>query len=210
MWRSNALTFSLKGKVLSDSFRDWKPYKGNSCPENLILFPSSAEGSTTHRGSIKMLCNIPPYFHPFIFYWYYLHKIKCIDPRSSIWRILTIVWASQVMLVVKNLQANARDAGLIPGSGRSPGGGSDNPLQYSWLGNPINTGAWRAAVHRVTESHIRLSDWARTTGVYTCVIATETTCKTSLCFQKLPSFKVIPIILFWSSLILFSTLSSLL
>ena len=155
-----------------------------------------------------MLCNVPPYFHPFMFYWYYLHK--CTDPRSSIWQILTIVWASQVMLVVKNLQANARDAGSIPGWGRSPGGGNDNPPQYSWLGNPMNTGAWRAAVHRVTESHTRLGDWARATVVYTCVIATETTCRTSLCFQKLPSLKVIPIILFWSSLILFSTLSSLL
>ena len=118
--------------------------------------------------------------------------------------------ASQVAQVVKNPPTNAGDTGLIPGSGRSPGGGNDNPLQDSWLGNPINTGAWRAAVRRVTESHTRLSDWARTTVVYTCVIATETTCKISLCFQKLPSFKVIPIILFWSSLILFSTLSSLL
>ena len=44
--------------------------------------------------------------------------------------------ASQVALVVKNLPANAGDAGLIPGSGRSPGGGHGNPLQYSCLENP--------------------------------------------------------------------------
>ena len=50
-----------------------------------------------------------------------------------------------VVLVVKNLPANAgdiRDAGLIPGSGRSPGGGQGNALQYSCLENPVDRGAW--------------------------------------------------------------------
>ena len=50
-----------------------------------------------------------------------------------------MTWASQVALVVKNLPANVgdiRDAGLIPGLGRSPEGGKGNPLQYSCLGNP--------------------------------------------------------------------------
>ena len=49
------------------------------------------------------------------------------------------MWASQVVLVVKNLPGNAgdiRDVGLILGSGRSPGGGHSNPLQYSCLENP--------------------------------------------------------------------------
>ena len=57
--------------------------------------------------------------------------------------------------VVKNPPANAgdiRDAGLIPGSGRSPGGGHGNPLQYSCLKNPMDRGAWRATVHRVTKN----------------------------------------------------------
>ena len=45
--------------------------------------------------------------------------------------------------------ANAGDAGLIPGSGRSPGEGNGNPLQYSCLGNPMDRGAWQATVHRV-------------------------------------------------------------
>ena len=52
--------------------------------------------------------------------------------------------------MVKNLPANAgsiRDAGLIPGLGRSPGGGHDNPLQYTYPQNPMDRGAWRAAVH---------------------------------------------------------------
>ena len=59
---------------------------------------------------------------------------------------------SQVMLVVKNPPANAGDTGSIPESGRSPGGGDGNPLQYSCLDNPTDRGAWRATVHGVTES----------------------------------------------------------
>ena len=43
--------------------------------------------------------------------------------------------------VVKNLPANAEDPGSIPGSGRSPGRGNDNPLQYSCLENPMDRGA---------------------------------------------------------------------
>ena len=55
-------------------------------------------------------------------------------------------------LLVKNLPANAgdkRDLGLIPGSGRFLGGRKGNPLQYSYLGNPIDRGAWWATIHRV-------------------------------------------------------------
>ena len=57
--------------------------------------------------------------------------------------------------MVKNPPANAgdiRDAGLIPGLGRSPGEGNDNPLQYSCLENPMDRGAWRAMVHTVAQS----------------------------------------------------------
>ena len=61
---------------------------------------------------------------------------------------------SQVALVVKNLPANAGDP--IPGSGRSPGGGHSNPLQYSCPENPMDRGAWRATVHRVAQSQARL------------------------------------------------------
>ena len=67
--------------------------------------------------------------------------------------------ASQVALVVKNLPVNTgdiRDVGSIPGSGSSPGGGHDNPLQYSCLKNPMDRGTWRAAVQRVTQSWTRL------------------------------------------------------
>ena len=56
--------------------------------------------------------------------------------------------------MVKNLPANAkdiRDVGSIPRSGRSPGGGHGNPLQYSCLENPMDRGDWWATVHRVTK-----------------------------------------------------------
>ena len=56
--------------------------------------------------------------------------------------------------VVKNPPANAgdiRDLGLILGSGRSPGGGHGNPLQYSCLESRMDGGVWRATVHRVAE-----------------------------------------------------------
>ena len=66
--------------------------------------------------------------------------------------------ASQVVLVVKNSPANAdiRDVGSIPGSGRSPGGEHGNALQYSCLENPVDRGAWRATVHGVAKSQTRL------------------------------------------------------
>ena len=57
-----------------------------------------------------------------------------------------------MVLVVKSPLANARDMSLIPGSRRSPGEGNSNPLQYSYLENPIDRGAWQAIVHRVAES----------------------------------------------------------
>ena len=63
--------------------------------------------------------------------------------------------ASEVVLVVKNLPANAGDAremGSIPGSRRSPGRGYGNPLQYSCLENPVDRVAWRATVLGVVKS----------------------------------------------------------
>ena len=62
-------------------------------------------------------------------------------------------------LVVKNLPANAgdiRDMGLIPGSGRSPGGEHGNSLQCSHLENPMDRGAWRATVHEVIKSQTQV------------------------------------------------------
>ena len=62
-------------------------------------------------------------------------------------------------LVVKNLPADAggiRDAASTPGSRRSPGGGPDNPLQYSCLENSMDRGAWQVAVYGVSKSQTPL------------------------------------------------------
>ena len=61
-----------------------------------------------------------------------------------------------------------RNAGLIPGSGRSPGGGHSNPRQYSCLENPMDRGAWWATVHRVAKSQTWLK-WPSThAGMHLC------------------------------------------
>ena len=63
---------------------------------------------------------------------------------------------------VKASACSAGDLGLIPGLGRSPGEGNDNPLQYSCLENPMDRGAWWATVHGVSKSWTRLSDFTFT------------------------------------------------
>ena len=69
------------------------------------------------------------------------------------------MWAFQVVLMVKNPPANARavrDLGSIPELGRSPGGGPDNPLQYSCLENPMVRETWQVILHRVAKSWTQL------------------------------------------------------
>ena len=71
----------------------------------------------------------------------------CLSPTSA--------------LTVKNSPASAgdvRDAGSVPGSGRSPGGQHGNPLQYSCLENSMDRGAWQATVHGVAKNRTGLSD----------------------------------------------------
>ena len=61
--------------------------------------------------------------------------------------------------MVKNTSANTgdvRDVGLTPGSGRSPGGGHNNPFQYSYMENPMDRGDWQTTVHKVTKSRTQL------------------------------------------------------
>ena len=83
--------------------------------------------------------------------------------------------ASQAALVVKNLPVNAgdvRDAGSIPGSGRSPGGGHGNPLWYSCLENPMDRGAWQAILHRLVKSWIQLK-WL---SIHACILTADSCC----------------------------------
>ena len=66
--------------------------------------------------------------------------------------LLEFHWASPVAQVVENLPANEGVTDSIPGSGRYPGKGNGNPLQYSCLENSMDRGAWWATVHEVTQS----------------------------------------------------------
>ena len=87
--------------------------------------------------------------------------------RVLIWLRYSKCQASQVALVVKNPPANAgdlRDASLIPGWGRSPGGRHGNPLQYFCLENPMDRGAWWATVHGVTKSQTGLKQLSKHLG----------------------------------------------
>ena len=88
-------------------------------------------------------------------------------------RTYQTTWTSQPCLAIGGAsdkepacqyRSDVRDTGWIPGSARSPGGRRGNPLQYSCLENPMDKGAWQAAVHRVIQSLTRLrqlSMWAR-------------------------------------------------
>ena len=91
--------------------------------------------------------------------------------QHQVSRVITIcIWnhmylegslASPVAHMVKKKKKSACNEGdpcSVPGSGRSPGEGHGNPLQFSCLENPMDRGAWRAAVHRVTKSQTQLSD----------------------------------------------------
>ena len=75
-----------------------------------------------------------------------------------LWKLVTIILhhGLPLWLSSKESTCNAGVEGSIPGLGRSPGGGHDNPLQYSFLENTVDRGAWWATVHRVTNSQTRL------------------------------------------------------
>ena len=82
----------------------------------------------------------------------------------SLWRFLYFLTTAILKLNYsgsdgKESACNAGDLGLNPGWGRVPGEGTGNPLQYSCLENPIDSGAWQATVHGVTESQTWLSDF---------------------------------------------------
>ena len=79
----------------------------------------------------------------------------CTEPVFLFLGIELFLRASQMVLVVKSPSANAeyvRDVGSVPGSGRSPGGGHGNALQYCCLENLMDRRAWWATVHRATKS----------------------------------------------------------
>ena len=111
-----------------------------------------------------------------------LHSTQCIQ-NIGISKFTSIIIVSEIfhifLIIFKNLRClnlglprwlsgkesacsagNAGDVGLIPGSGKSPGGGTGNPLQYSCLENPLDREVWWATVHRTSQRRTRLSSWA--------------------------------------------------
>ena len=85
------------------------------------------------------------FFFFFFFFFFFLILLCCGFPGDSDITIFT------------ESACNARDLGLIPGSGRSPGEGDGNPLQYSSLENSMDRGAWQTTVQGVAKSRTRLS-----------------------------------------------------
>ena len=96
---------------------------------------------------LQYSCLENPHGRSLVCYHPWGHKKSDTTEWLSIAQHIQYLQASQVALVVKNPPANSgdiRDVDSIPGSGRSPGEGHGNPLQYSCLGNPMDRGAWWA------------------------------------------------------------------
>ena len=87
-----------------------------------------------------------------------------LETEEHIGVIILLLGTSLVAQTVKASAYNAGDLGSIPGSGRCPGEGNGNPLQYSCLGNPMDRGAWW--VHGVIKSWTRLSNSNSSLGVF--------------------------------------------
>ena len=144
--------------------------------------PCHSQGRTVNGGSEEPSENFPRRFMPFPlnFKKYLLNTYCVLGAGDTVTRVGTVLvcWHSgegdrqtskpisrqfRGFLggsVVKNLPANAEDAGdvgLVPGSGKSPGGGNGNPLQYSCLEIFMDGGAWWATLQRVAKSQTRLS-----------------------------------------------------
>ena len=103
-----------------------------------------------------------PFLHENLLYKKAIKGTHSLDTQVT---FNSLKWASQVVLVIKNTPANAEDpadAGLIPVSGRSPGGGNVNLLQCFCLGNSRDSGAWWATVHGFEKSQTWLINWANT------------------------------------------------
>ena len=115
----------------------------------------SVQSCYSHRGANWLICSVQEYLSDSVTY-------EMALPSS---------WASQVALVVKNPPASAggmKDLGLTPELGRSPGGGDGNPLQCSYLENPVDRGAWEAMVHKITKSQTGLKRLSMHAYMHTC------------------------------------------
>jgi len=85
--------------------------------------------------------------------------LKLLREYNALMEMTVIAISTITLNVWSALSAgDAREADPIPGWGKSPGGGNGNPLQYSYLGNPMDRGAQQATVHGVTKSQTQPSD----------------------------------------------------
>ena len=102
-----------------------------------------------------------------------IHLINIMLLLAELQLCMRYEGASQVVLGKEPACQCPREAGLIPGSGRSPGKGRGNPLQYSCLENPRDRGTWRATVHRVAKNQT----WLKRLSMLTHMSLTKDECE---------------------------------
>ena len=126
---------------------EWLKYKRATQEQNTLDWN---EHTNSHLLTKILLNYIRVEFYWSLFFesWFFSFYLSLDYPTRAIlsYMYYTILWASQVALVLKNLPTNTGDIRVessTHGSGRSPGGGHGNPLQYSCLENPMDRGAWQ-------------------------------------------------------------------
>ena len=149
------------------------PFPGRNLSSACLLFPSIWPGSQeqkSHFVHLSVFHKVPIRESIYIF-WMKKSLLNAFLPTVdfNLWISAFHLMYRWLFCLVKNLPASAgdiRDMGLIPGLGRSPGGGQGNLLHYSCLENSMDRGAWWAIVHGVAESQTQLSPHA------TCLLTT--------------------------------------
>ena len=135
------------------------------CPLSCPQWPSLtyAEISLNQRSPGSNICHSPwvQHCHP-------PSQVNFFSKSYCITHTHTHTHTHPGGLVVRNLPANVGDIGLIAGSGRSPGEGNGNPLQYSCLGNPMSRRAWQATMES-QKSWTQLNEWTTTKYIYMVV-----------------------------------------
>ena len=142
------------------------PTLGDLCNSGIIpaslVFPALAGGffstSTTWKPKKVIMWVIIKYWVEFPVL-YNRSLLVVYFTCSSMWMLFPFIQGFPGGSEVKGSACNVGDWGSIPGSGRSPGEGNGNPLQYSCLGNPMDRGAWLVTVHGVAQSQTWMSDF---------------------------------------------------
>ena len=149
-----SLIWARQAPVIADVFR-W--VRGEALPPGNPGRGITQLSLSHHAGrKIIHVCRVYTIFLP----WW--HRLSWVTPMPLLGRKMMCMCASCMGLPdgsdIKESACDSGDWGSIPGSGRSPGEGNGNPLQYSCLGNSMDRGAWRVTVHGVARSWTRLSN----------------------------------------------------